>query len=155
VKNGNRDLPANGSHINQWIPYYNLTICKQHHWWMKLIAFGLFLFFFFFFAKKTPKNPFKLIWAIANSCSFTLTSHFSVIVDTEYNKFLKYHVDNFYLHERKIRKICENFIGYTTCQLQLRYSRQPFTTRCVMKHKCPPTRQIPEVAIIVKTQCQD
>jgi hypothetical protein len=28
-------------------------------------------------------------------------------------------------------------------------------TRCVMKHKCPRTRQIPEVAIIVKTQCQD
>jgi hypothetical protein len=28
-------------------------------------------------------------------------------------------------------------------------------TRCVMKHKCPRTRQIPEVAIIVKTQGQD
>jgi hypothetical protein len=27
-------------------------------------------------------------------------------------------------------------------------------TRCVMKHKCPCTRQIPEVAIIVKTQGQ-
>jgi hypothetical protein len=28
-------------------------------------------------------------------------------------------------------------------------------TRCVMKHKCPHTRQIPEVAIITKTQGQD
>jgi hypothetical protein len=29
------------------------------------------------------------------------------------------------------------------------------TTRCVMRHKCPRTRQIPEVAIIVKTHGQD
>jgi hypothetical protein len=28
-------------------------------------------------------------------------------------------------------------------------------TRCVMKHKCPRTRQIPEVSMIVKTQGQD
>jgi hypothetical protein len=28
-------------------------------------------------------------------------------------------------------------------------------TRCVMKHKSPSMRQIPEVAIIVKTQGQD
>jgi hypothetical protein len=28
-------------------------------------------------------------------------------------------------------------------------------TRCVLKHKCPHMRQIPEVAIIIKTQGQD
>jgi hypothetical protein len=35
------------------------------------------------------------------------------------------------------------------------YKYFDITTRCVMKHKCPRERQIPEVAIIVKTQGQD
>jgi hypothetical protein len=43
-----------------------------------------------------------------------------------------------------------------TCDLDFNFDEKNYeiSTRCVLKHKCPRTRPIPEVAIIVKTKIQ-
>jgi hypothetical protein len=43
---------------------------------------------------------------------------------------------------------------YIKDEEELNYSAQLPKTRCVLKHKCPRTRPIPEVAVIVKTKIQ-
>jgi hypothetical protein len=57
---------------------------------------------------------------------------------------------------QKIHKSINWGRGYGSNGLVLVFVREnTCPTRCVMKHKCPRTRQIPEVGIIVKSQGQD
>ena len=70
-----------------------------------------------------------------------LKLHWHVRMITEVYVRMQFHWSSYCVHY---------FITYT-----LHRTQNHWKTRCVMKHKCPRTRQIPEVAIIVKTQGQD